>query len=42
VKVPIDTSRVGPDKFFPDTILFVLRRDDGRYKIAGYGEVDNP
>ena len=40
-RVPIEVSRIGPDKFFGDTWLLVLRRSDAtHYKVAAFGEVD--
>jgi hypothetical protein len=41
VRVPMEVSRVGPDRFFGETVLMVLRRSEGRFKIAAYGEVDH-
>jgi hypothetical protein len=39
-RIPVEVPRIGPDRFFGETILMVLRRVDGRFKIAAYGEVD--
>jgi hypothetical protein len=40
VRAPIEVSRIGPDKFFGDVIVMVLRHDDTRYKIVAYEEID--
>jgi hypothetical protein len=40
VRAPVEVSRVGPDKFFGDVIVMVLRRDDTHYKVVGYEEID--
>jgi hypothetical protein len=40
-RVPLEVSRIGPDKFFGDTWLLILRRSDAtHYKVAAFGEVD--
>ena len=38
VRVPIATPRVGAEQLFPEVLILLLRRDDGRFKIAGVGE----
>ena len=38
VRVPIATPRVGADQLFPEVLVLLLRRDEGRFKIAGVGE----
>ena len=38
VRVPISTPRVGAEQLFPDVLVLLLRRDEGKYKIAGVGE----
>jgi len=40
VRAPVEVSRIGPDKFFGDVLVMVLRRDDTHYKIVGYDELD--
>jgi hypothetical protein len=40
VRAPVEVSRIGPDKFFGDVLVMVLRRDDAHYKIVGYDEID--
>jgi hypothetical protein len=44
VRVPLEVSRIGPDKYFGDVWTFVLRRAEGsrKYKVAGFGESDAP
>jgi len=42
VRVPVEVGRVAGEKFFDDVIVLVVRRDDGKYKIAAYGEVAAP
>jgi hypothetical protein len=42
VRVPILTPRVGSDRAFGDVMVLLLRREDGRFKIAGYGEDNAP
>ncbi len=42
VRVPILTPRVGNDRLFGDVVVLLLRRDEGRFKIAGYGEDATP
>jgi len=42
VRVPILTPRVGNDRLFGDVVVLLLRREDGRFKIAGYGEDSAP
>ncbi len=39
VRVPIATPRVGAEQLFPDVLVLLLRREEGRYRIAGIGEV---
>jgi len=42
VRVPLQTTRVAGELFFQDVILLLLRREEGRYRISAYGEVDAP
>jgi hypothetical protein len=42
VRVPIATPRVGTDQVFPEVLILLLRRDEGRFKIAGVGEENGP
>ena len=38
VRVPIATPRVGSEQLFGDTLVLLLRREDGRLKIAGQAD----
>jgi hypothetical protein len=38
VRVPIATPRVGSDQLFGDLLVLLLRREDGRLKIAGQAD----
>lgn len=38
VRVPIATPRVGMDQLFGDVLVLLLRREDGRLKIAGQAD----
>jgi hypothetical protein len=40
VRVPIEVTRVAGERLFGDAILVLLRREDGKYKIAAYGEAE--
>ncbi len=42
VRVPILAARVGTERYFGDTIVFLLRRVGGKYKIAGLDEKQAP
>ena len=42
VRVPILTPRVGNDRLFGDVVVLLLRREEGRFKLAGYGEDSSP
>jgi hypothetical protein len=37
-RVPIATPRVGAEQLFPEVLVLLLRRDEGRFRIAGVGE----
>ncbi len=37
-RVPIVSARVGSEQLFPDLLVLLLRRENGRYRIAGVGE----
>ena len=41
-RVPIATPRVGAEQLFPDVVVLLLRRDEGRYRVAGIGEAGGP
>jgi hypothetical protein len=38
VRVPIATARVGSEQLFGDVLVLLLRREDGRLKIAGQAD----
>jgi hypothetical protein len=38
VRVPIATPRVGSDQLFGDILVLLLRREEGRLKIAGQAD----
>lgn len=38
VRVPMSLSRLGADPLFGETIVFLLRREDGRLRIAGQAD----
>ena len=40
VRVPLEVTQVAGEKYFDDVIVLVLRREEGAYKIAAYGETD--
>jgi len=42
VRVPIATPRVGSDQLFGDFLILLLRREDGRLKIAGQADETGP
>ncbi len=38
VRVPITTPRIGSDQLFGDVVVLLLRREDGKLKIAGQAD----
>ncbi len=38
VRVPIATPRIGSEQLFGDVLILLLRREDGRLKIAGQAD----
>jgi hypothetical protein len=40
VRVPLEVSRVAGEKFFGDVMVMLVRREDGKYRIVAYGEID--
>jgi hypothetical protein len=38
VRVPLEVTEIAGERFFDGVLLLVLRRDEGRYRIAAYGE----
>jgi hypothetical protein len=42
VRVPVEVTHLQNEKLFDDVIVLVLRLEDGRYRIAQYGEIELP
>ncbi|MDB4998070.1 MAG: hypothetical protein JWM74_5502 [Myxococcaceae bacterium] len=42
VKVPVSAARVAGERYFGDTLILLLRREEGHFKIAGVAEDDTP
>jgi hypothetical protein len=42
VRVPITTSRVGNEPLFGDVLVLLLRREEGRLRIAGQADETGP
>ena len=42
VRIPIATPRVGSDQLFGDFLILLLRREEGRLKIAGQADETGP
>jgi hypothetical protein len=40
VRIPLEVTRVAGERLFGDVLLLLLRREEGKYKIAAYGEAD--
>jgi hypothetical protein len=40
VRAPLEVTRIGNEKVFGDVIEMVLRAEDGKLRIAAYGETD--
>jgi hypothetical protein len=40
VRVPLETTGIAGERLYGDLIELVVRRDDGKYKIAAYGETE--
>lgn len=40
VRVPLEVTQIAGEKYFDDVIVLLLRREEGTYKIAAYGETD--
>lgn len=38
VRFPMEVTKIGDERFFGQTLTLLLRREDGRCKIAGYAE----
>ena len=41
VRVPFEVSRIGSDRFFPDSWLLLLRPEGGRYRVVMVGETES-
>ena len=39
VRAPLEVTHLGSEKLFDDVFVLILRREEGRYRIAAYGEV---
>jgi hypothetical protein len=42
LRIPIATPRVGTEQLFGDVVVLLLRREEGRFKIAGASEENSP
>ena len=42
IRLPIATPRIGSEPLFGDVVILLLRRDEGRFKIAGVAEENGP
>jgi hypothetical protein len=42
VRAPLEVTRIGNERVFGDVIEMVLRPEEGKLRIAAYGEVDLP
>lgn len=42
IRVPIATPRIGSEQLFGDVLVLLLRREDGRLKIAGQADENGP
>jgi hypothetical protein len=40
VRVPVEVTRAGGERLFGDTMLLVVRAEEGKLRIAAYGEAD--
>jgi hypothetical protein len=40
IRVPLELTHVAGERLFGDVLVFVLRREDGKLRIAAYGEDD--
>jgi hypothetical protein len=41
VRVPVEVTQIAGEKLFDEVIVLELRREEGRYKIAAYGEAEH-
>jgi hypothetical protein len=42
VRVPVAAARVGAEQVFPEVLEMILRREEGRFKIAGVNLEGSP
>jgi hypothetical protein len=42
VRAPLEVTRIAGEKVFGDFMVMILRREEGRLRIAAYGEADAP
>jgi hypothetical protein len=42
VRAPLEMTRVGTERVFGDVLEMILRSEDGKLRIAAYGEADAP
>ncbi|HEY1695637.1 MAG TPA: hypothetical protein VGG39_25895 [Polyangiaceae bacterium] len=42
VRIPVEVTHIANEKVFDDVVVMVLRLEEGKYKIAGYGEQETP
>jgi hypothetical protein len=42
VRAPLEVTRIGNEKVFGDVMEMVLRPEEGKLRIAAYGEIDAP
>jgi hypothetical protein len=42
VRAPVEVPRMAGERLFGDELVMVLRREEGKLRIAAYAEVDNP
>jgi hypothetical protein len=40
VRTPLEVTRIGTERVFGDVLEIVLRAEDGKLRIAAYGESD--
>jgi hypothetical protein len=41
VRAPLEVTHIANEKVFGDVMILLLRPEDGRYKVAAYGEIDD-
>jgi hypothetical protein len=40
VRVPLEVTRLANEKVFDDVMVLLLRLEEGKYRVAGYGEIE--